>query len=333
MTGDRALAESLLGCGVDRVASLASGGNNRLYRVTVGAADFAMKRYGANDPSGRGRFVREIAAIRFLSDTYLADRVPQLIAADDCKSVALFSWVAGARPVERSADDIQQIVDFTRSLLALGDEPAALSLSAAAAACFSSADLIEQIDGRRQRLDRVDNEPALADYIGRFDLLWSDMRRDVERDCSYEPLSMNLRVLSPSDFGFHNTLRQAGGQLTFLDFEYFGWDDPVKLTADMLWHPGMALKADEADMLRTGLQPLFAARDARFAHRLAVMLPLYGLCWCLILLNEFLPARWDRRRLAQDADPAAWAAAKHRQLAKAEHLIARVEACRAEILQ
>ena len=34
------------------------------------------------------------------------------------------------------------------------------------------------------------------------------------------------RTLSPSDFGFHNALLRGGREWVFLDFEYFGWDDP-----------------------------------------------------------------------------------------------------------
>ena len=42
------------------------------------------------------------------------------------------------------------------------------------------------------------------------------------------------RTLSPSDFGFHNALKRSDGRIVFLDFEYFGWDDPAKMTAEEL---------------------------------------------------------------------------------------------------
>ena len=72
-------------------------------------------------------------------------------------------------------------------------------------------------------------------------------------------LPQEQRSLVPSDFGFHNALRRPDGTLAFFDFEYFGWDDPVKLTADVLLH---------------------------------------GLRWALIVLNEFLPDCWRRRVMA-----------------------------------
>jgi len=50
-------------------------------------------------------------------------------------------------------------------------------------------------------------------------------------------ISNSNRILSPSDFGLHNTISEKK-KLYFLDFEYFGWDDPIKLICDFFWHPG-----------------------------------------------------------------------------------------------
>jgi hypothetical protein len=47
---------------------------------------------------------------------------------------------------------------------------------------------------------------------------------------------------------------------------------------------------------------------------------LFGLRWVLILLNEFLPARWQRRVLAGASED--WAAAKAAQLAGAAAFLA-----------
>ena len=105
------------------------------------------------------------------------------------------------------------------------------------------------------------------------------------------------RTLSPSDFGFHNARRREDGSLVFLDFEYFGWDDPAKLTADILMHPGMALSAEEDEQFRRGLADVYR-EDEIYGARLSALWPLFGLRWCLILLNEFLPERWFRRAYA-----------------------------------
>ena len=49
-------------------------------------------------------------------------------------------------------------------------------------------------------------------------------------------------------------------------------------------------------------------------------MPLFGLRWVLILLNEFIPERWQRRVLA--GDTGSWAEAKARQLSRAREFLA-----------
>jgi hypothetical protein len=93
----------------------------------------------------------------------------------------------------------------------------------------------------------------------------------------------------------------------------------VKLTADMLHHPGTPLGSPQAVRLRAAALRIYGD-DPAFAPRLAALFPLFGLRWVLILLNEFLPERWQRRVAAGDAD--AWDAAKARQLGRARELLA-----------
>ena len=133
---------------------------------------------------------------------------------------------------------------------------------------------------------------------------------DVPQEC---------RSLVPADFGFHNSLRRPDGSLAFVDFEYFGWDDPVKLTADVILHPGQRLASAQRARLKRGAQGIYG-RDKTFAVRLAAYLPLFALRWSLILLNEFIPERWDRRRLAGATE--SWDEAKRRQLGRARDMLA-----------
>ena len=62
--------------------------------------------------------------------------------------------------------------------------------------------------------------------------------------------------------------------------------------------------------------------DPSFRARLDAFLPLFGLRWALILLNEFLPERWQRRVMAGATE--GWDEAKARQLGKARELLARL---------
>jgi len=134
-------------------------------------------------------------------------------------------------------------------------------------------------------------------------------------------LAHGPQTLSPSDFGFHNALRRPDGSLVFIDFEYFGWDDPVKLTADFLWHPAMRLDTAERRTFLKGVRELYGG-DAGFLKRLAVSYPFYGIRWTLIILNEFLPQLWARRAFSGKGRD--WEASKREQLAKARATLADV---------
>ena len=107
--------------------------------------------------------------------------------------------------------------------------------------------------------------------------------------------------------------------MAFLDFEYFGWDDPVKLTADILLHPGRPLEPTRRRRFRQAATRLYGG-DPAFAGRLSAYLPLFGLRWVLILLNEFIPERWQRRVLA--GETGSWSDVKARQLAHAREFLA-----------
>ena len=109
--------------------------------------------------------------------------------------------------------------------------------------------------------------------------------------------------------------------MAFLDFEYFGWDDPVKLTADFLLHPGMTLAPAARRSFRLAAERRYA-NDPGFGARLDALYVLFGLRWVLVLLNEFLPERWEARvKAGVGAD---WDEAKKRQLARAMELLGRM---------
>ena len=63
----------------------------------------------------------------------------------------------------------------------------------------------------------------------------------------------------------------------------------------------MRCRKPQRARLRNSAARLYG-RDPVFARRLAAYLPLFGLRWVLIMLNEFIPERWRRRVLAGDTE-------------------------------
>src|SRR5262249_8662129 len=120
---------------------------------------------------------------------------------------------------------------------------------------------------------------------------------------------------------FHNSLRRSDGSLAFVDFEYFGWDDPVKLTADILLHPGRPLSLPQRHRFRGAAVRVYGG-DPIFERRLRAYLRRPALGWFLTRLTDLFPERWQRRVRA--GAPARWSDAKVRQLNRARGSLAAV---------
>jgi hypothetical protein len=248
---------------------------------------------------------------------------------DRAQNSVLLSWIEGEKVGRVAVEDIDLALAFLGRLHELRHAPALPPSRLAAEACLSGAEIERQLGVRFRQLLALEGEAGLRTFLE------SDVAPSLEnfatrarREFPAGPSSFDLelapdrRTLAPSDFGFHNTLRGRDGGLTFIDFEYFGWDDPVKLTADVLLHPGAPLAAELKDRFRRGAERIYGS-DAAFAPRLQALYPLFGLRWVLILLNEFHPERWRRRLLAGAAGD--WGAAKARQLEAARDLLSRLE--------
>ncbi len=306
-----AIAHRLLGSFPDRVEPVGGGGNNRIYRAEVAGRLVALKGYRVDDGDTRDRLGQEWAALTLVS-RHFPTSVPTPIACDRALGWAAYEWIEGDKVGAVGDSDVDAAVAFLGNLQALRREPEAARLGLASEACLSPGELSAQIERRLGRLAGIDLvAPFLAEVSKTFAALAG----------AGPELPADRRILSPSDFGFHNALRRPDGQLVFIDFEYFGWDDPAKLASDIHWHPGMALGTGQRARFADGLAKIFGD-DPGYPERLARYRPLIGLRWCLILLNEFLPAGLARRRHAGQAEDVE--AARNRQLAKARALYSEV---------
>lgn len=324
-------AAALLGRPVAAIVAARQGGNNRLYRLDTDQGPVALKLYPATQGDSRDRLGAESGALAFLG-RHGVGPVPRVLATDRAANLALYQWIEGEPPARPAPAQVAAAADFAARLKDLRVADGAAALPLASEACLSAAELVTQLHHRLDRLrpamaeaqledarpfltERL--EPAVAAFVARMEQGYQARGWAVDA-----LLPAGRRTLSPSDFGFHNALADAAGRLVFLDFEYFGLDDPVKLAADFVLHPGMRLADGDKAAFLAALAATFRDDDG-YADRLILLYPLYAMRWCLIMLNEFLPERWQRRALAgmRDRD-----GALRTQLGKAAALLSAITA-------
>jgi hypothetical protein len=317
------MAEDLAGRPVDRLIPCRNGRNSRVYKAVCGNDSFALKSYPPKASDPRDRFGTEIKALKF----YQANRNPhtsRLLAVDMPRGIALLEWIDGCLIDTPAASDIALAVDFiarTHAAETNGGEAFAL----ASEPCLCGADLDRHLALRLAKLSAVKQEPELNYFLTHeLSQALASARSHAAGATFATQLPRRQQSLIPADFGFHNALKTVNGGVYFIDFEYFGWDDPVRLTADFLLHPGMALDPANRERFRRGMIDTFKSDEA-FEQRLLQLLPLYGIRWALILLNEFLPERWQARVFA--GETASWQDIKLKQLEKARTALDKAIAC------
>ena len=314
---------------------ISDGRNSRVYLITCkNLRKYVIKFYFSHELDKKDRMNVEFSSLQFLWNKGIRC-IPKPIAVEKKHSFAVYSFIDGIKiPSEKvTIKDIEYITRFLKKLNELKLKEDSNKLPPASEACFSIKEMAESIENRYKRLLTLPKENkenyALHKFLEKeFDpqfsriVKWCRLNL-TENGIDYSSrISKNNQTLSPSDFGFHNALRRMNGQIVFLDFEYFGWDDPAKMISDFLLHPNMNLKVNHKRQFVRNMLTLFP-EDQSLKIRLNAAFPLCGLKWTLIFLNEFLPEHFLRRNFAQ-YNKLIKNDAQAQQLLKAQHLLNKI---------
>ncbi|MBI4763527.1 MAG: phosphotransferase [Deltaproteobacteria bacterium] len=315
---------------------LGGGHNSQTYRIACRSGrSVAAKIYHRHSADPRDRLAVEFRTLSFLWNHGIRE-IPQPLIENTPQGFALYQFVAGEAidVVQIKEMDIDRTVDFLVSLNTLKNDFEAADLPSASEACFSCASIVENIKGRFDRLLKVPTREIFGEALhqflnGQFKPLfervipWSESLLERNGLSLKRPLPLAERTLSPSDFGFHNALRLKDGRLIFLDFEYFGWDDPAKMILDFVLHPAMNLPHQLKERFVKKMINHFDP-DGPLPLRLKAFYPLFGLKWGMILLNEFVGEDWSRRQFAAPGVVDIGEKRAH-QLLKAEKMLSEIE--------
>lgn len=300
-------------------------GNSRIYKLELlNSEKYALKIYPERQQDKRKRLETEFSALLMLGEAGFS--VPKAVTMDHDVNWAVYSWIDGAMPRQDELF-LEESVDFIKRLRFLSQSSEQFKeFSFASEACLNGKEIEKQINDRLSFLKSVSSE-ALHQFL---DVEFSPVLHNAIQSAKillakqFEiPLQPSLQILSPSDFGSHNAIKDSSGKSVFIDFEYFGWDDPVKLVSDFYWHPAMELTEELRELWLIKTKNIFES-DETFEARLSVYLPLFGLRWCMILLNEFLPYRMQQRIHADKSKTSDINKIQVEQLEKSQNLLKKI---------
>ena len=298
-------SSALLGQCVVQISRLYGGRNSQVFKLTCSDnTQYALKVYLRDSFLGRDRLRTETTSLQFLWSHNIRC-IPQPIISDNSFGYAIYEYIEGVKitPEAITADEIDDAAKLLLDIDRCRYDVESNNLPSASEARYSARDIDHNLKIRSERLLKIKNSGPVYEelevYLKReftpiFNMVvrWAEQSLLDSQITVSKELSIQNRILSPSDFGFHNALKR-GSETVFLDFEYFGWDDPVKTISDFIIHPGMDLTEEMKRRFVSLMLNNFATSD-ELLIRLRYLYPLFGLKWCLILLNEFLPESLHR---------------------------------------
>ena len=284
---------------------LQGGRNNRVYHAFGPSGDVLIKQYFYSPSDTRDRLISEFSMLTFLCGQGV-NNIPEPLLSDLQTHTGVYRFLHGT-PVDSNTISERDVISFAvllNIMWLLRNSPKAQNLPLASEACFSIKEYVDKIKNRFVLFTQLASIDSVTEKVSHFinDKLqpfFNKLTSQVESNESIytQILNPSLRTLSPSDHGFHNAIRTEEGVLYFIDFEYAGWDDPVKMVCDALLQPDKPVPETFHSLFLNNVRQVMHPIDS-FVNRIKYVHPLLGIKWCLIMLNEFLPLSEARRKFA-----------------------------------
>lgn len=220
------------------------GSNNRLFRIeTKETRALVAKVYFVSD---RCPLEREYSILTVLRENGF-DNVPRPIVRLDALNTGVYSFLEGERipSSDFTRDYLKKIASFLARLHGVTRTSVSRDMRMARLAFRSLGELIENIRNRMkpfqgecvlclpEEVQSFLKETSVIEFIG------SSLDAFIYRvgdERVYRKIADEDLRLSPADFGAHNMLWKGDGSLAVLDFENGGWDHPLRILPDFLWH-------------------------------------------------------------------------------------------------
>lgn len=283
------------------------GGNNRVWKLVADLQEYVLKQYFVSGEDNRNRLFSEFNFLECIWRKGIRN-VPEPVFCDLHDHMALYGYIEGKRigigGIEKR--HIIKAMDFIEAVNASKisvTDPLAEKIGMASDFSLKIEEYVTSVDKRINRVQSIKGEDKVSRGAIGFaneNLIprWGKIKTETVRfKGEYPVLSEKDMILSPSDFGFHNAVTGENEEIYFMDFEYAGWDDPVKLICDFFCQPEIPVPLTYMDYCINRMAGIAQAYfDLRGKIRL--LMPLFRIKWCCIMLNDFLTNDSRRRQFA-----------------------------------
>ncbi|MCD8554283.1 phosphotransferase [Seleniivibrio sp.] len=302
------------------LAPLKSGRNNRVFRFGSDG-QYVLKVFFKHQTDTRDRYRSETEFLTMMNSAR-SKSVPALLRLLPELNAEIAGYIDGFKVEQENLteNDVLTAADF---LLEMNSEKHNRApLGNASEACFSIKDHFAAVAGRVERFRNMSPKTSVEKEAAEI-LAWTtDSLEKLKNEYAMEHDETADRIISPSDFGYHNAIRTNEGSTVFIDFEYAGWDDPAKTVSDFFLQPDSAPDFRFRKLFMEKTSYLVNNKND-FEIRCDILTKLYARKWIFIMLNEFSADDLLRRNFADHQETAQ---RQEQQLAKTARYIEKYKA-------
>jgi len=217
------------------------------------------------------------------------DNVPIVEDYSRNENWLMTNWIKGKKPKEMNKKEIESIIEF----IAESNNEKLVNernkLRMASEALVSANSLIGSIGNRLGAFTKVkpinDTEEEVKQWIKKS-ITPLSKKEEEKLGCAKMKLLTKKLIASHSDVGVHNTIKREG-KIYFIDFEYAGRDNIVKLIADWIYQPEHNLDKFKKEYIIEKVDERLGDKiQSDWKTQLRQLEALICLKWGLIILNQ-----------------------------------------------
>ena len=284
---------------INQIKTVKSGKNSKIYKINTDKKKIILKSYYGKKNL---RIRKEFQFYKYLNQTNI-DNVVTPIAFDFKNNLVALPYIVGNKIHKVQNKHIIQLSNFINKINRKNIYSRKIGL--AVEGINNRKNHITICQNRINKLKLVDKKSAIKKelylflrekIIPTFKILKNKINdKKILYQSKYKLYKKDM-IISPSDFGFHNVV-ESKKKIFFFDFEYGGYDDPVKLICDFYCQPNQKVSIKQKEKFKKMIIKKYK-NYKQLDYLISELLPIHHLKWCCIILNEFIPSKLSIRKHA-----------------------------------
>lgn len=282
---------------IKNVEICSDGKNSQVFKLTLLSGDKnALKIYPVHDIK-RERLNREQKFLTFLKNINYSN-CPKVIMGNYKLNFILISWIEGSKIKIPSKNDLENIRKFYQIINQHKHNKNAANLPLASEAFFEIDLLLNHVHNLIHNYKNTFSKNSK--YFSMELNLINNLKRDLKeishiiKSDKNDKINFEInKILSQSDIGFHNIIKNRNG-VHFIDFEYSGWDNPMKLLSDWILQPSGFYTFKKPLKFFMNISKEIGI-NSKMKEKLYQYLLIYRLRWILIKMNSLKDIELDKK--------------------------------------